>query len=69
MHEAGSYSVCGPDIPLLFHFPLSYLPLLLEEEKVLQPEVLQLDAPYPLLPHGHLALPNAALESKAGAEK
>lgn len=31
--------------------------------------MLHLDAPYLLLLHGHLALPNAALESKACAAK
>lgn len=69
MHDTGCYSVCGPDTPLLFQFPLPYLPLLLGEEPVVLPKVLWLAAPYLLLLHGHLALPNAALESKAGAAK
>lgn len=69
MHETGCYGVCGPDILLQFHFPPLYLPLHLGEERVVWPEVLQLDASHLLLLHGHFALPNAALESKAYAAK
>ena len=46
IHETGCYSVCAPDISLLFHFPPQYLFLLLGEERVVWPEVLHLDGPY-----------------------